>query len=203
MRFNIKDISSCSPIPSKKYLFDANVWMIILGKNKYNWNQKKYVTFFEKFKNSILKPPPRIILLSLILSEIINSCLGIARIKYADREGIPKEKRKQFFKDKHSGYRTTDDYEKQYRLICDDMKSYNTFYEIVNDEFNHLNLQSFLKNPPIKLDFNDYYYYRLAKKKGYIIVTNDEDFFVEDVEIITANQNLLRKFNNLSSKISG
>lgn len=193
MRFNIKDISSCSPRPNKNYLFDTNVWMIILGKNIYKGNQEKYVTFFEKFKNSIPKPPPRIILLSLILSEIINSCLGIARIKYADREGIPKEKQKEFFKNKRSGYRTTDDYKKQYRLICDDMKSYNTFYEIVNDEFNHLNLQSFLKNPPIKLDFNDYYYYRLAKKKGYTIVTHDGDFFVEDVEIITANQTLLSR----------
>lgn len=41
------------------------------------------------------------------------------------------------------------------------------------------------------LDFNDTYFYFLAKKKDLVVITDDADFNVEGVSIYTLNQKLL------------
>jgi len=73
MEYNIKDISTCTPV-GKKYLFDANIWLLILiTKKKYSNSDIKYLKFWKQIINCNFKPRPKIVLLSLILSEIINS----------------------------------------------------------------------------------------------------------------------------------
>jgi len=189
MGFNIVDISTCTP-QGKKYLFDTNIWLMILNpKFPPSKREQKYLKFWEKIINYNFKPRPKIVLLSLMLSEIINSYMKGGAFKRYARKVRKSIDEIDFKKD----YRITEHYKIQYHLLCDEIKKHHNYYEFVSDEFKSFKPSDYLKHPPISLDFNDHYYYRFAKKKGYTIVTDDEDFFVEDVEIITANQKLLYK----------
>lgn len=176
-------------IQKKKYLFDSNLWLLILKPN-FNLNSKqlKYLDFFEKFKNSIHKP--KIIVLAIILSEVINRYLrDVSMKRYARKH--KEEITQDYFKTK---YRLTDDYRIEYELLCDEIKSFHNYCELTSDEFGStIKFKDLLKSPPKGLDFNDNIICQIAKKNGYTIVTEDSDFYLEDVEILTLNQTLLNK----------
>lgn len=73
-------------------------------------------------------------------------------------------------------------------------KIVHNYFELTSDEAgSSVKLKDLLKSPPKGLDFNDYIVYQIAKKNGFTIVTDDSDFYVEDVEILTLNQTLLNK----------
>lgn len=188
MPYSIQNLSFRS-IEEKKYFFDANLWILILKPRiQLTARQKQYLDFFSKFTNSILNP--KIIVTSLVLSEVINRYLReVSMNLYAKKNNesiVPS-----YYKMK---YRQTDDFKIQYELLCDEIKSYHKYYELVSDEFGQtFKSKHILKSPPKGLDFNDYYYYKLAQEKGYVIVTDDSDFFVENVEIMTLNPTLLNK----------
>lgn len=64
----------------------------------------------------------------------------------------------------------------------------------LDDIFSEIDITS-IYDKPNEFDYNDRYYLKLAEKEGIKIVTNDADFYSNlcDVEIITANKNLLCK----------
>ncbi|NLU96304.1 hypothetical protein [Chitinophaga sp. Ak27] len=150
----------------------------------------KYLDFFEKFKKH--HSSPKIVVTALLLSEIINRFIrDVSYNKFCATNGITPDKT--HYK---STYRLTKEYKQAYISLCDDIETFSHLYELVNDDCGTKILgSSILKSPPLKLDFNDLYYCLLAKQNGYIIVTDDSDFFVEDVEIITYNNSLIENAN--------
>ena len=66
-------------------------------------------------------------------------------------------------------------------------------YEFLSDSFIELNPMSLINHLNRKVDFNDLYYIKLMEKHKIAIVTDDGDFDSHDIEVLTANQNLLRK----------
>ena len=64
----------------------------------------------------------------------------------------------------------------------------------LDDIFSEIDITS-IYDKPNEFDFNDRYYLKLAEKEGIKIITNDADFYSDlgDVEVITANRNLLCK----------
>lgn len=88
-------------------------------------------------------------------------------------------------------FRKSEEFAIQYELICDDIKSYHTLYELISDELGlTIKTKHLLSTPPKGLDFNDHYYYLLTKVKNIPIVTDDSDFFVEGVSVLTFNDKL-------------
>lgn len=152
---------------------------------------KKYLTFFEKFKGSAANP--KIAVTSLVLSEVINRIMReVAMRKYikdnvvAEKDVVPG-----YYK---QVYRKTDHFKGQYALLCDDIKDYHNKYEFISDSLGDgIKTKDILSNPAPGLDFNDGYYVLLAKHYGFPIVTDDGDFFVEDVQIMTYNNALYQK----------
>lgn len=194
MAYNIFHLDS-PKLKTKLYLFDANLWIKVLMPA---FNQKprdeKYRKFLKKFTEDDANP--KIALTSLILSEVINRLMReVAMNKYIREKGIDKTTiSKGFYKET---YRGTDHFKQQYELLCDDIKAYHNSYELVSDELGKTIMsRHIISSPPTGLDFNDYYYYQLAKKKGYAIITDDADFFVEDVEILTYNDTLYQKYKD-------
>tara|TARA_R110000822_G_scaffold299652_1_gene422670 strand:+ start:2395 stop:2997 length:603 start_codon:yes stop_codon:yes gene_type:complete len=177
----------------ESYFLDANIWLKVLApKNSPSFKDKAYLEFFEKIvKNSKV----RIVLPALVVSEIINR---IIREVYYQKHIRKIQKHQSEFKPDGSYYknvyRPSSDYRVAYNLICDDLKSYHSSIDLINDEFGSLfKFKHVLANPPTSLDFNDNYYYNLCKKKDYFIVTDDKDFWVEDVKIVTMSPTLLDK----------
>ncbi len=198
---NIKNIKSVNPKEGNYYLLDTNIWVyainsILLPQNPDKGNSL-YTQFFFNLIDCEAKPRPRIILGSLLMSEIVNTYLK----KYAmpeylfltyDKKG---EKRPPNF-DYKAHYRPTDHFKTNYRLILNEIKAYNEVIHLVDDSFNEFKPFQFGKNCPADMDFNDYYYFLMACKLSkthnqFSFVTNDGDFHVNNFEILTANKALL------------
>jgi len=174
----------------ESYFLDANIWLKVLSpKNKSSFKDKAYLELFGKI---IKNTKARIVVPALVVSEVINR---IIREVHYQKHIRKVQKQKPGFNPDGSYYknvyRSSIDYRVAYNLICDDLKSYNTSIDLINDEFgSSFKFKHVLTNPPTSLDFNDYYYYNLCKKKGYFLVTDDKDFWVEDVSVITMSQTL-------------
>lgn len=193
MSYSYSKASSHSIKNQEKYFLDANIWLKVLApKNKLSYKDKGYLAFFEKLVNNTKS---RIIVPALVVSEVINRI--IREVHYKKHLMAVERKTPGFVLPEgyyKNVFRNTVDYRIAYNLICDDIKSYNTSIDLVNDEFGStFKFKHVMSNPPASLDFNDYYYYNLCKKKGYFLVTDDKDFWVEDVNIVTMSDTLLDK----------
>ncbi|MFT3677971.1 MAG: hypothetical protein QM781_18920 [Chitinophagaceae bacterium] len=189
MAYNIRHIDNVSLTKEKKYFFDANLWLKIL-KPKVNPSSRdlKYLEFFEKFSTSQNKP--KIVLPLTTLSEFINRYLrDVGHILFCKKTGV--DPTKTHFKEI---YRASEQYTTDYISLLEDIKSYQNLYELVDDGLGKdVRQKAILTSPPQHLDFNDNFCFQLAKVRGYVIVTDDKDFFVEDVEVLTYNQQLIDK----------
>ncbi|MBD1259811.1 PIN domain-containing protein [Maribacter polysiphoniae] len=177
----------------ESYFLDANIWLKVLApKNSPSFKDKAYLEFFEKIINNT---KVRIVLPALVVSEVINRI--IREVYYQKHISKIQKNQPGFSPDGFyykNVYRSSSDYGVAYNLICDDLKSYHSSIDLINDEFgSSFKFKHVLSNPPISLDFNDYYYYNLCKRKGYFIVTDDKDFWVKDVKIVTMSPTLLDK----------
>ncbi len=193
MPYFIRHIDNAG-LQKKKYLFDANLWLKIL-RPPFNLSarDKKYLDFFEKFKNH--PQHPKIVLPALILSEVINRYMReVTFAKFCKNKGV-NSPHPSYYKEV---YRPSSEFQYDYISLMEDIKAYQNYYELIPDNFSiDIRQKDILTSPPINLDFNDLYYYKLALKNGYIIVTDDKDFFVEDVEILTYNSVLVDKYKSI------
>ncbi|MCL7753291.1 PIN domain-containing protein [Polaribacter sp. Z022] len=193
MSFHYSKASSHSINNSENYFLDANIWLkILVPKNNQSYKDKNYLLFFDKIlKNTKV----RIVVSALVISEVINRI--IRDVYYAKHLKKTKQLQpnftpsKSYYKDV---FRCSLEYKIAYNLICDEIKNYHSSIDLINDEFGStFKFKHILKDPPKNLDFNDYYYFNLCKKKGYYLVTDDKDFWVEDVNIVTMSPTLLDK----------
>jgi hypothetical protein len=203
MCYHISSTTNHHPTKGAKYLLDSNIWIDILTpKNKPPEKQIRYRKFFSnltKSENNVM-----IIVPALLISEVFNRILKEVCMKKYIRENkinfkdyiIPGD----FYK---NTYRPSVHYIASYKKLCDDLLSYANFIEFVNDGFNtSIPYTELLTDLPVSLDFNDFVYYTLAKKNGYFLVTDDKDFWIKDVQIITESSTLLSKMRtyNLNKK---
>jgi hypothetical protein len=137
-----------------KYFVDANVWIYSLqGFNNLARWENDYYQFFFDIVDSKLNPQPKILLPSLLLSEIINTFLKkIAIPDYKVANGIPTATIIDFKRD----YRPTQHYKDSYEQMMDDIIGIRSSIEFIDD-------RSIAQNPAILLnkslgtfDFNDY-----------------------------------------------
>ena len=191
MPYNIRSIDKVG-LSKKKYFFDANLWLKILRPQFHlKSRDKKYIEFLEKFKNH--PEHPKIVLTTLVLAEVINRYLREVSFKIFCKKQSVAHPDPSYYK---LVYRTNQQFQSDYVSLCEDIKAYQNWYELVPDGLTtDIKQKDILTSPPINLDFNDLYFYKMALKNNYIIVTDDGDFFVEDVEILTYNQQLIDKAN--------
>lgn len=189
MGYNIRQIDNVG-LQKKKYFFDANLWLKILKPPFHlKTRDSKYLLFFEKFKNH--PQHPKIVLTALVLSEVINRYLREVTFKQFCTNTKNDKPDPSYYKEI---YRASPEFQNDYISLCEDIKAYQNYYELIPDGFGtDVKQKDILTSPPVSLDFNDLYYYKLALKHGFVIVTDDKDFFVPDVEIITNNNQLIEK----------
>ena len=194
MAYDIKTLRNVSVQP-KKYFFDTNIWLFKLNEPAtLNQYQKQYIDFFDNICKSTLSPKPKIIITAILLSEIVNRYLRDVGFKIYCEENHLDKHNKELYK---TNYRKSEQFNVDYTFICSEIKAYHNFCDLQNDLFgSDVTLKVLLKNPNKGLDFNDSYYYHLSVKNNFSIVTNDSDFFVEDVEVITLNNTLYEKGKN-------
>lgn len=195
MSYNINSLPS-KPDISKIYLLDTNIWFFLLTNfyKKTDKIQSEYEEFFHKLCKAG-KSIPKIKLPSFIFSETINRYLrSISMEMYAlkkNEQELMKKNKTEYYK---NHYKKSSEYNLDYNLLCDNIKNYSMFYDLINDSFDTIFDKNSLQEAVVgELDFPDYLLYKIALTNNYTIVTHDSDFFVENVEIFTLNKSLLEK----------
>lgn len=197
MPFSYSKLDFLKATENTNYFLDANIWLKILNpKVKASHKDKVYRNFFDSI---ISNSKSKIVLPSLVLSEVINRILREVHMgKYIAKQKQLDPSFKEdsgFYK---SVFRKTEDFRIAYNLVCDEIKNYHSSISLINDGLgSEFKFKHILKDPPSGLDFNDYYYYNICKKKGYVLVTDDKDFWVEDVMILTQSDTLYNRYISL------
>lgn len=203
MAYQIYDITAFPVDDFPYYYCDANVWITTLkyyGIGGVETYEAPYQTFIDAIVNlnttqdseasKRIKNRPKIILSSLVLSEIINSFMRNVAMKAFFGGG---DTYKNF--DFKSQYRDdpNSDYKKQLKHLCTDISSFSDYTEIQNDDFIAIDPYKWITQLHlVDADFNDYFYYQYLKGKNIPFVTHDKDFKFQDIPIITANKRLLK-----------
>jgi len=181
---NIKQIQKDTPIKGV-FFFDTMIWINIISPSFDKDNRFiKYISFFDKvYKDKYAK----IAVSSLIISEIINLYLRkIALPLYA--KSLKTDVHKIDYKKQ---FRISDHYKKHYALVCDEINARLESVVFTDDLLQEYDIIEASTYP--KLDFNDFNYYKICKKKGYTLVTDDSDFYVNDISILTLNTDLYKR----------
>jgi hypothetical protein len=141
----------------------------------------------------MLTNQPKIVLTSLLLSEIINAYMrNVAMKSFFGGDDTYKTK------DFKSEYRDNvkSDFQKQLKDLCSDIASFQDYKIIMDDDFKNIDPFSFLPTLSSTIaDFNDLYYFHFFKERNIPIVTHDKDFKFENVTILTSHQALIRLSN--------
>lgn len=183
MSYNIDLIQNYTST-SGVFFFDTNIWKLILTPkigHDYKFKEEKYINFFERV---IKDEGGKIAVNKLLLLELINTYMHVIAVKAFEEENntiVPKNE----FKTK---YRPTQHYADQYEIICDDITARADsfiYYDIDTPDIDLNDAAKFTK-----LDFNDYCFYQTALKHDLILVTDDFDFFLDDLKILTMNKKL-------------
>lgn len=202
MAYLIHDINNVDPQSHKAYFFDANVWIAVLkstARISHEYREQPFIDFFEAVINlntvtdpkllKKIKYQPKIIVTSLLISEIINAYMRRVAMKiYFKNQGVD-----YLTKSFKSDYRQnpSSDYESQLTNLITDFIAFKDYIELWDDELKNIDPFTILPGLNSDVDFNDYYYYYHFSKKDVPIVTIDGDFIFQDIDIITANPKLL------------
>ena len=182
MPYNIERIYKNTSVKGV-FFFDANIWINILTTGEKSSTQMAYCRFFE---NVCTNPSASIAVSPLLISEVINAYLRqIALPMYNEINNTTITTGRRF----KSEYRLTEHYTTHLGIVCDEFDLRSLSFVYLTDL--QLQASECLKYP--KLDYNDFIYYKQCLEEGYKIVTDDIDFFVEDVQILTLNKKLLSK----------
>ena len=189
---NIKRITTTS-VSSTYYFVDAQVWIYALqGDTALAWWQKEYVTFFYNIIECDMEPKPKIVMPTLLFSEILNTWLTKIALKDFKIENQIGGNDFIFKRD----YRPTPHYKENYEKICDDILSLKSSLIFINDSSIVSDNPAYIKSSIDPFDFNDFLYYILCKEvqksNSISILTNDGDFQVSDIPIITNNRELIK-----------
>lgn len=186
MAYNIQSLSNCTPQPGRIYLFDANVWRyVILAPPSITAYEQGYVDFFQSvFQLAIDETcdnKPKIFVNPILLSEVYHVCMKIHLDAY--NEGVMEDITMKEYRQKHHC-------KTRKKALLSDIEIYkNALLTSANQAVDCLDT---LYGVPEFCDYADHFYAKNAMANNMILVTMDGDFKFEDIEIITANGNLLR-----------
>ncbi len=175
----IKNISGHTPAFNESLFFDNNVWVYLFC--PFANYQKDKQRAYSNFLKTAQQKQCAIYINSLVLSEFCNYWLQTEFKNWKRNNPGTKDYKKDFI--------PTPEFQ---RAVEDVKNALSRILQIAvknNDDFNAVDFENVM-NELGNCDFNDSYYIELARMKNWKIVTDDADFFKDnllDVEIITAN----------------
>lgn len=195
MPYDISPVGDHQPLPGRRYLFDANIWIYTLEADqadKPTPQSSVYENFIERLRRAA--GSPKIVLPAVVLSEAINRMLRNTYYPLFIKEHptLAYRSDNDGYNYKHI-YRQHDQFRIDYGSLLYNVKSYHNVIELINDSFDQFRVKDLFGKPSVDLDFNDFLIEQIARRSNYIVVTEDADFFVEGISILTANRKLLGK----------
>lgn len=207
MAFLFHKIDTLIPEDYPLIFCDANVWITTLkyfGSIGVGADEQPYQDFIEAVINlnnekdpiisKKIKNRPKIVLTSILLSEIINAYMRNVAMKafFGGGETYKSMNFKRDYRDnQHS------DFKKKIADLCSDISAFQDYTTIMDDNFQALNPYVILSSlSTIDADFNDVYYYHFLLHHKMPFITHDKDCKFADI-IIGTNQKSLLKHSSI------
>lgn len=163
-----------------KLLFDTNVWVFIYGA-QYRTPDKRARLYSAAYKR-VVEVGCRIFIDAIILSEFVNV---LSRLTY---HSLPAEKKPQDFKT----FRRSAAFKPVAKSISDACRRIVKSCTRIESGFTSIDVDELLNRYKTgKSDFNDQILTHLCKRQGFTLVTDDGDFRVSGLKVLTANRRLL------------
>jgi predicted nucleic acid-binding protein len=175
------DVSSYSFVSKEAILIDANIWMYLFPPP--SSFKSKFVFSYSKAFSKLLKAEANPILDPMVLSEYLNR---YCRIEWEAcyKKQYPK------FKDFRNS-RASSNVIETAQSFASKIVSFCCVHSIAS---NQLDLQQILADfASDQVDFNDAVLIDICKKGNLKIMTNDGDFQVGGIDVLTSNSRLLKQ----------
>lgn len=177
MANNVSDVAKYNFKIEDELLVDTNVWLLVYGPQK---PIDVRVTTYSEALKKIIFAGCRVYIDVLIVSEFINT---YARLKW-NVMGKPHTEFKRF--------RKSTDFKPIAQDIAADVKRVLKHCERIENGFEALDIDGLIdKYAAGDSDFNDQVIAALCKKRGLKLVTDDGDFGIQEIPVVTANKRLL------------
>lgn len=177
MTHKVTGVASYDFKPEDELFLDANIWLFVYGPQRPG-DAKAAV--YSLALSKILAAQSRIYIDVLVLSEFINT---YARLKWK----LVAPHVKQF-----KAFRNSPDFKPVAQGIAADVKRVLNFCSRIENGFEALDMNDLMDGYAAgDSDFNDQVIAALCKRKGLKLVTDDGDFSVPGISVLTANKRLL------------
>lgn len=181
MTNRIQNVREYQFTASDELFFDTNIWMLFLGPK--GGNEKRIAAYSGAYQR-ILSANCRIYTDVLVVSEFINT---YARIMWGFA------KKREGFRGEFKRFRESAEFTPVAKRISASVQEMLKKCRRIDSGFQDLNhidclLEQYAQG---SADFNDMILLEICKKKGYILVTDDRDFRLDGIQVLTANRTLL------------
>ena len=154
-------------VTSQSFLLDANVWLLHLKPpSALRPDEQAYIDFVDKVMKAQDSPSqkkeiPKIVTLSLIISEVYNAYLKTAFENWKEQQKLATTNSQELnIAEKlqlKRDYRKTDDYLEAVEVLKSDLGSYFEYVTLMDDDAHEIDPINMLSDFPANTDFNDYY----------------------------------------------
>lgn len=166
--------------PNEEVMLDANIWIYLYSPP--SSSNTHFVNNYSSAFKSIVQSKTPIIINSLILSEYLNR---YCRMQF---DAMFSSKYKTF-----KTFRQSPDYLPIGKDAANYASSILSLCTLKDDNFTTCNLNDICNDfASGSIDFNDGLIADACKKNGWALVTNDGDFVMGDIKVITANNKLIQ-----------
>lgn len=171
---------SIPTIVNRKIFFDSNVLIYLFWPSgSYAWE-----TTYSRAFGQLIRQQNEMVVDFIVISEVINRSHRLEYEKYLTASNVARNQLSfKQYRDSTEGQSALSDI----HLIIE--TSILNRFTIIGKSFTKEEIQSFLTLEP--LDFNDNGILLTCKENDCILLTNDKDYRVADIEILTSNPAIL------------
>ena len=193
MAYDLIDLNYSSAPKDRCYFFDSNILLPILGLPA-KPEMEVYLKYFKAvYENCLIKPELKIYTSTNQLSEVFNILMNVEFKKmYDDNQKKIHTDPKKFYK---NIFRPSDQYLRPFKIYKEELLNFNDVFELIDlgaEEPLNMLLEFNVK----KLDLNDLFFLKCVQKTKAILVSNDNDFYGEDITHATFLRTTIKTFKD-------
>ncbi|UYZ64921.1 hypothetical protein [Hymenobacter weizhouensis] len=192
------------PAPSRLYFFDANVWLEVISPPLSRRTfMRPYMALWRRLQEA---GQPCIVANAVLVSEIMNRFLRLrfdvwreapGTLTALQASGDLTGNQRIDFKRHFRGSEPYKDALNQFLAAWDEVSYFVTYLQA---EVESSIVPAMLLNYGKQSDFNDKYYAEFCKAHGLWLVSHDGDFYVGGLNVVTANEESLAKYEEMKRR---
>ena len=193
MAYELIDLNYSSVPKGRCYFFDSNVLLPVVGLPPRD-RSEEYVLFFNSvYREAKETEACRILTCTNQISEVFNILMEVELQKHwTEQLKVANPDKKSFLK---KVFRPSSDYKRAFDTYKEQFDVYSTVMELTGTG-TEPSLNGILDYDPKMIDFNDNIIRLVVQSQNAILVSDDGDFYGQELSQATFNKSLIRRFKD-------